>query len=82
MREKLLELWCETLEIDVQDWQEIEKNGKIEIDSLMIIKFIVSVEDEFDVELDDSTLLLGTENILDKVYCELLKTRNNYENCD
>ncbi len=74
MKERLLKIWCETLEMDLKDWEEIKSTGEIEIDSLMIIRFIVNVEDEFDVELDDELLLSGTEDIIDKVYDELKKS--------
>lgn len=79
MKERLLKIWCETLEIDLKDWEEIKSTGEIEIDSLMIIRFIVNVEDEFDVELDDELLLSGTDDIIFKVYNELEKVRKNDE---
>lgn len=73
MWERLQKVWCDTLGIRVSDWENLQNEGELEIDSLMIINFIVNVEDEFGIELDDSMLLMEEGEILGKVYEELQK---------
>ncbi len=73
MWERLQKVWCDTLGIRVSDWEILQNEGELEIDSLMIINFIVNVEDEFGIELDDSMLLMEEGEILEKVYEELQK---------
>lgn len=73
MREKLLDIWCKALEISVDDWIKISKTEDLEIDSLTIIKFIVDVEEEFDLELDDEMLLASEGDVFEKVYNKVLE---------
>ncbi len=73
MREKLLDIWCKALEISVDDWMEISKTEDLEIDSLTIIKFIVDVEEEFNLELDDEMLLASEDDVFEKVYNKVLE---------
>lgn len=73
MREKLLDIWCKALEISVDDWMELSKAEDLEIDSLTIIKFIVDVEEEFNLELDDEMLLASEDDVFEKVYNKILE---------
>lgn len=71
MNNELLKIWCETLDISLEEWESIEKNSSIEVDSLTAIMFIVNVEEAFEVELSEEMFLETDKNILNLVEAEL-----------
>jgi len=64
---KIFVLWCDVLEI-TQDINNISEKEFMEIigsqlDSIDIIKLLVSIEDEFNIEFDDDVLTIDSEQL-------------------
>ncbi len=74
MRTRILELIAEHFNIDADDInRETSFTEDLGADSIELVEFVMSLEDEFDIELDDEKLeeLKTVGDVLD--YCEDLE---------
>jgi acyl carrier protein len=68
---KLFALWCEVLDvscaIDSVTQDEYAELTKSELDSIGRVKFLVLVEEMFDIEFDDEMLIVGADMLFETV---------------
>ncbi|MDR1061343.1 MAG: phosphopantetheine-binding protein [Clostridiales bacterium] len=68
---KLFTLWCEVLEVsyDINQLTEDEFSELIssQLDSIDTIKFLISVEETYNIAFDDDMLVLDSEQLFNAV---------------
>lgn len=64
MRSKILKILCDVMEIEDID---LEDCLKYELDSLTFMQFIVTLEEEFDLEMPDDLLFYDGKETFEKI---------------
>ena len=73
-KKKIIELLAEEMEVPSEELENYESElSEMGLTSLKFISFIVKLEEEFDIEILDSDLLMSNFITLDKLFCTLKK---------
>lgn len=70
-KEKILQLLCDVIEKDIAQVSYLPGNTQINeigLDSIRFVQFIVKMEEEFNIEINDSDLLLSKFRTIDDIF--------------
>lgn len=74
--DKILSILCNCIEKENKEMEDIPLDYnllELGLDSINFIKFIVSIEEAFNIEIEDTDLLTSNFDTLNKVYQTLQK---------
>ena len=74
IRQKIIKMLGETIDAEIEDCLEYE------LDSLTFMQFIVSLEEEFDLEIPDSLLFYDGKETFENIICYLQEWCKKNEN--